>query len=98
MKTRTRKPPWPWPTALAGQAGSWRHNWYGGQTYGLLQTISLPALLGFRFAIEAGVDVDEEAYRRGLDFLRHNGVEVGSVFYGRSLEPVTEPRPLDPDG
>ncbi len=85
----------PWPTALAGQAGGWRHNFYGGQAYGMLPNIGLPALLGFRFAMEAGVDVDRETYKRGLDYFIHNGVRVGSVFYGHITKPVTVPQPID---
>jgi len=85
----------PWPTALAGQAGGWRHNFYGGQGYGMLPAIGLPALLGFRFAMEAGVDVDREAYKRGLDYFIHNGVKVGSVFYGHIAKPTTVPQPID---
>ncbi len=84
------------PPALPGQAGGWRHNWHGGQTYGLLPAIGLPAMLGLHLAREAGVETDREAFWRGLNFLRHNGVEVGSVFYGWSTEPVTRPRPIDP--
>lgn len=85
----------PWPTALAGQAGGWRHNFYGGQGYGMLTALGVPALIGFRFAKEAGVDVDEAAYQRGLQYFIHNGVRVGSVFYGWRTEPVTVPQPID---
>ncbi len=84
------------PPALPGQAGGWRHNWHGGQHYGLLPAIGLPAMLGLHLAREAGVDIDEKAYDRGIAFLRHNGVEVGSVFYGWQSEPVTTPTYFTP--
>lgn len=87
----------PWPTALAGQAGGWRHNFYGQQAYGMLPNVGLPALLGFRFAIESGLDIDRAAYKRGIDYFIHNGAKVGSVYYGHSPTAVTVPKPIDDD-
>ena len=87
----------PWPSALAGQAGGWRHNWHGGQGYGALAAVGLPAYLGFQLAKEAGVETDYKALDRGIKYLYHNGVDVGNVIYGSYPEPYTELHPIDPD-
>ena len=85
----------PWPRALAGSAGGWRHNFYGGLGYGMLPTIGVPAILSFRFAMDIGLEVDRSAYERGLGYFKHNGVEVGQVIYGNFSKPYTDPAPID---
>jgi hypothetical protein len=87
----------PWPRALAGSAGGWRHNFYGGLGYGMLPTIGVPAILSFRYAMDIGLEVDESAYQRGLDYFKHNGVEVGTIIYGNFTKAITEPPALDLD-
>lgn len=95
LKYATR--PTPWPSALKGQVGGWRHNLYGGQTYGTMPCVGIPATLGFMFAKEAGVEYDLAIYDRAVKWFIHNGVKVGKVGYGFHAEPVTTPMTIDPD-
>lgn len=89
--------PTPWPSALKGQSGGWRHNLYGRQDYGTMPCVGIPATLGFMFAKDAGVEYDYSIYDRALKWFIHNGVKVGKVGYGFHAEPVTTPMPIDPD-
>ncbi len=96
LQIKLEAEPKPWPAALLGKEGGWRHNFYGSATYNPMPCAGVPALLGFTFAKEAGVTVDEAAYERGIGLLRRGGVAVGNVGYGSWPTPVTKVTPIDP--
>jgi len=87
----------PWPAVQAGQTGGWRHNYYGGATYGTMPAIGVPAVLGYHLAKEAGVQYDFSGYNRAVDWFLHNGAKVGYVGYGYRAKPFTSGNYIDPD-
>ncbi len=87
----------PWPEVQPGQTGGWRHNFYGGATYGTMPAIGVPATLGYHLAKEAGVEYDFVGYERAVGWFLHNGAKVGSIGYGYHANPVTTGNNIDPD-
>lgn len=96
LQIKLEPEPTPWPAALLGKEGGWRHNFYGAQTYNPMPCAGVPALLGFAFAKEAGLSVDEDAFDRGVGLLYRGGAAVGNVGYGSWPKPVTKAVPIDP--
>jgi sialate O-acetylesterase len=87
----------PWPQVQPGQTGGWRHNFYGGATYGTMPAIQVPATLGYHLAKEAGVAYDWVGYERAVNWFLHNGAKVAQVGYGYHAKPVTAGNTIDPD-
>ena len=77
--------------------GGWRHNYPGGEHYGMIPTIGLPAMIGMTLATEAGVDVDRDTYRRGMFLFRDHQAEMGYNDYAATAPLRTAPRPIEPD-
>ena len=77
--------------------GGWRHGYPGGQNYGMMPTIGLPAIIGFTLAQEAGVSIDQDAYRRGLHLIRDKQAEMGQCDYSGSMPVHLEPEAMEPD-
>lgn len=96
LQIKLEPEPKPWPAALLGKEGGWRHNFYGGQGYNPMPCAGVPALLGFKFAKEAGLSIDEDAFERGIGLLYRGGAAVGNVGYGSWPKPVTKVVPIDP--
>jgi len=77
--------------------GGWRHNYPGGQWYGMIPVIGLPAMMGMHLADEAGVDINDEAYARGLKFFTDGQAEMGWVDYAGVMPDRKAPDALDPE-
>lgn len=76
--------------------GGWRHNYPGGQWYGMIPNIGLPGMIGLLLAKEAGVDVDETGYELGMHFFRDHQAEMGFVDYAASMPMRMAPEPINP--
>lgn len=72
--------------------------WYGrdGQdrSYPTMPNAGLACLLGMTLAKEAGVHVDETAYKLAIKHFRNKGADVGLIIYGDAYR--DRPRPIDP--
>ena len=77
--------------------GGWRHNYPGGQTYGMIPSIGLPGMIGLNLAKEAGVKIDEGAYRLGLRFFRDGQAEMGYTTYAAIVPDKKAPESIDPE-
>lgn len=77
--------------------GGWRHNYPGGQWYGMIPQIGLPAMIGMRLAKESGVNVNEEAYQRGKHMFEDHQAEMGHVTYAAVMPKYLAPDPIDPE-
>lgn len=89
--------PGTFPEMPPRSVGGWRHNYPGGQWYGMIPVIGLPAMIGMNLAKEAGVEVDSAAYDRGLHMFRDHQAEMGKLTYSAVMPKYTRPDPLDPD-
>lgn len=87
----------PWPEVQKGQTGGWRHNFYGGATYGTMPAVHVPAALGYHLTKEAGVEYNFIGYDRAVNWYLHNGAKVGDVGYGYFPEPKISGNTIDPD-
>ena len=77
--------------------GGWRHNFPGGATYGLIPNAGLPGVLGMYCAKEAGVDIDIEAYRKGVKHFSDKRADSGFLIYGYGPCTREVPPPLNPE-
>jgi len=77
--------------------GGWRHNYPGGQWYGMIPNIGLPAMIGMKLAKEAGVEINDEAYERGMHFFTDGQAEMGHVDYAAVMPDRAAPDPIDPE-
>lgn len=76
--------------------GGWRHKYPGGQGYGMIPQVGLGAMLGMTLAREAGVEIDDAAYERGLHFIRDHQAEMGFNDYASIAPRKTSPENIDP--
>jgi sialate O-acetylesterase len=76
--------------------GGWRHNYPGGQGYGMIPTIGLPAMIGMTLSKEAGVELDEAAYKRGMRMFYDRQAEMGYNDYAAVMPIHTAPENIDP--
>ncbi len=81
--------------------GGWRHRyptapdrWQSG--YGLLPHVGMAAVMGMVYAREAGADIDERAYERGLTHLRKGRAEHAFIMYAYGNLRRDAPPPIDP--
>jgi len=77
--------------------GGWRHNYPGGQTYGMIPSIGLPGMIGLNLAKEAGVKINDGAYRLGLRFFRDGQAEMGYTTYAAIVPDKKAPESIDPE-
>jgi len=77
--------------------GGWRHNYPGGQTYGMIPSIGLPGMIGLNLAKEAGVKIDEKAYQLGLRFFRDGQAEMGFTTYAAIVPDRKAPESINPE-
>jgi sialate O-acetylesterase len=82
---------------LPRSTGGWRHKYPGGQNYGMMPPIGLPAMIGFVLAKEAGVPIDQAAYGRGMHLFRNGQAEMGRCDYSASMPDHQAPDPLEPE-
>jgi hypothetical protein len=82
--------------ATQNPVGGWRHNFPGGDTYGLLPAIGVQAMHSFHFANQAGLKIDQEAYYQGKKFLKDGNAEMGFVIYGYGYAGRPAPPKFDP--
>lgn len=85
--------------ATQNPLGGWRHNYPGGDTYGLIPNAGLPGVMGMHFAKEAGVDIDMESYHLGVKHFGDKRAETGFLIYGlggcqREKPPVFDPEKM----
>jgi len=75
--------------------GGWRHNVPGPENYGIIPNAGLPGMLGMHFAMKAGVDIDKDAYAKGIRFYRDGQADTGHMIYGLGVTREV-PVPLSP--
>lgn len=78
--------------------GGWRHNFPGGDHYGLIPNAGLPGVLGMHFAKEAGLDINLASYNLAVEHYARNRTETGFLIYG--VGPLCErevPVPFNPE-
>jgi hypothetical protein len=85
--------------ATQNPAGGWRHNFPGGEHYGLIPNAGLPGVMGMHFAQTAGLPIQTAAYERGVRHFGHKRAETGFLIYGlggceREKPPVFDPADL----
>jgi hypothetical protein len=71
-----------WLAARQHPLGGYRHNYPGGDSYGLLPAIGLPATMAFKFADDAGLKIDQGAFRRSLQYFGARQASMGMIIYG----------------
>lgn len=86
-----------YPNPLPGEYGGWKHNYPGSRSYGMLPPIGLPAVIGYKLADEAGVDINRKSYELGLHLFRDGQAEMGMTVYTPRVTPLKAPEPIDPE-
>jgi sialate O-acetylesterase len=83
-------------------SGGWRHKaptdpdrWKSG--YGLLPHAGMACVTGMIFADEAGLDIDKQAMRRGIEHFRKQRAEHAYVLYSYRNVRVDGPAPIRPE-
>lgn len=76
--------------------GGWRHNFPGGENYGLMPNAGLPGGMGMCFALQAGLDIDKDSYHRALKYFLENRAQTGYLIYGLGACNRLTPSPIDP--
>jgi hypothetical protein len=76
------------------RAGGWYGRGFKPRTYPAMVHTGLSAMLGLTLAKEAGVEVNEECFKKGLDYLDRKGAPVGVIIYGDAFR--TRPAYMDP--
>jgi len=79
---------------LTGRIGGWYGKRRAFRNYPAMPPAGAACMLSLHLAREAGVDVDEDAYQRGLEYFREKGAPVGQVIYGNAWRDT--PSPIDP--
>ncbi|MFU8847204.1 MAG: DUF6288 domain-containing protein [Opitutales bacterium] len=77
--------------------GSWRHNFPGGDNYGLMPALGVAAAIGFHLGNDAGLDISQEAYRKVVQYHYNGSGEMGRIIYGVGAGNIAAPRELDPE-
>ncbi|PXA04796.1 hypothetical protein DDZ13_06415 [Coraliomargarita sinensis] len=80
---------------LTGRIGGWYGKGRDFRMYPAMPPAAAACMLGLHLAREAGVDVDEDAYQKGLEYFRKKGAPVGQVIYGNAWR--DKPEPFDPN-
>jgi sialate O-acetylesterase len=76
--------------------GGWRHNFPGGENYGLLPPIGVTAMMGFVFAKEAGLEINQQVYERAMTLFQPQAA-AGTMIYGTGIKGSHHtPSPIDP--
>ncbi len=81
--------------ATQNPLGGWRHNYPGGDHYGLIPNAGLPGVMGLHFAKVAGLAIDQEAYALGIHHFKDGQADTGHMIYGLGVTRDI-PKPLDP--
>ncbi len=68
--------------AMQHRLGSWRHNYPGNTGYGLMPALGLAGTIGFHLADAAGLDINQEAYRKAVNYHHDGSGEMGRIIYG----------------
>lgn len=76
--------------------GGWRHNFPGGENYGLMPNAGLPGGMGMCFAKESGLDIDMYSYQLALKYFLENRAQTGYLIYGLGACNRLTPAPIDP--
>lgn len=76
--------------------GGWRHNFPGGENYGLMPNAGLPGGMGMYFAKQAGLAIDDYSYQLALKYFLRNRAETGYLIYGLGACERLSPAPIDP--
>ena len=79
---------------LPGRVGGWYGKNREFRMYPAMPPAAAACMLGLHLAREAGVEVDEGAYQRGLEYFRKKGAPVGQIIYGNAWRDT--PQPLNP--
>jgi len=77
--------------------GGWRQNFPGGATYGLIPNAGLPGVMGMHFATKAGLDIDQEGFKKSVAHYSGGKAETGFLIYGFGACRRDTPAPFDPD-
>lgn len=76
--------------------GGWRHNFPGGENYGLMPNAGLPGGMGMCFAKQAGLEIDEYSFQLALKYFLENRAQTGYLIYGLGACNRPVPAPIDP--
>lgn len=82
--------------ATQNPLGGWRHNFPGGDHYGLIPNAGLPGVMGMYFAKEAGLPINHKSYELGVHHFGHKRAETGFLIYGLNGCERDVPPPFDP--
>jgi hypothetical protein len=79
---------------LTGRIGGWYGKNREFRMYPAMPPAAAACMLGLHLAREAGVEVNEDAYQRGLEYFRKKGAPVGLIIYGNAWR--DRPQPINP--
>ncbi len=85
-----------WLAATQNPLGGWRHNFPGGEHYGLIPAAGLPGVIGMHYAKEAGLPINMKSYELGVRYFGYNRAETGFQIYGAGPCQVEVPAAFDP--
>jgi sialate O-acetylesterase len=68
--------------ATQHKEGGWRHNFPGGDSYGLIPNAGIPGVMGMHYAKEAGLIINLASYELGINYFKKNRAETGYLIYG----------------
>jgi sialate O-acetylesterase len=83
--------------AIQHPLGAWRHGFMEGGGYGCMPAIGLAAGIGFNLANGAGLDINQEAYRKAVRYHHDGSGEMGRILYGVGAGNVSAPREFEPE-
>lgn len=83
--------------AIQHPLGAWRHGFMEGGGYGCMPAIGLAAAIGFSLANDAGVDINQEAYRKSVKYHHDGSGEMGRIIYGVGAGNAAAPAEFEPD-
>jgi len=69
----------------------------GRTDYGLMAAAGMPCVMGLELANEAGVDIDRQALKWGVDHFYKGRAEYGYVEYQYSNLQISAPKPFGPE-
>ncbi len=102
LKPQDETPPYKEAAQTEEQVGGWRHRypadpnrWKSG--YGLLPHVNMACVLGMQLALEAGLEIDELALKRGIHHAREGRAEHAFLLYSYHNLRRTAPIPVNPD-
>ena len=83
--------------AMQHPLGSWRHNYPGNDGYGLMPALGLAATIGFHLADAAGLDINQEAYRKAVSYHHDGSGQMGRIIYGVGAGVRPAPAEFEPE-